>query len=181
MIKKQTKIPDQSILNENKILFHYIDSFQSDFMNQGLDYDIISIGKLFFTSSPKWADNLMSLRDKIVGMFGLKTTSQLTAEQRDTDSFKFEPGEQLDIFKLYIRTENELIMGEDDKHLSFRFSLLLDNINDGTIKQRITLTTGVEFKNLFGRLYFFPVKPFHQLIVKRTLKRMIQKIEKEND
>ncbi|MBC5994639.1 hypothetical protein H8S84_17470 [Pontibacter sp. SD6] len=27
---------------------------------------------------------------------------------------------------MYERTENEVISGEDDKHLSFRFSLLLD-------------------------------------------------------
>jgi hypothetical protein len=175
MLEKQNRIPDQSITKDDELLYHYVDSFRSNYKSQGTEYDIISIGKIFFTSGPKWADYLMSLRDKIVGVFGLKTASTLTAEQKSVDNYKFEPGEQLGIFKLYVRTENELVMGEDDKHLSFRFSILHDCINDN-----ITLTTMVEFKNIFGRLYFMPVKPFHQLIVKRTLKDMIRTIENEN-
>jgi hypothetical protein len=39
------------------------------------------------------------------------------------------------------------------------------------------ITTMVEYKNIFGRIYFLPVKPIHQLIVKGTLKKMIKKIE----
>jgi hypothetical protein len=178
MIEKLNRIPDRSILKGNRVLYHYVDSFRSNYVSRDFDYDIISVGRLFFSCSPRWADNLMAYRDKIVGIFGLKTASQLTAEQRNIDNFKFEPGERLDIFKLYIKTENELIMGEDDKHLSFRFSLLLESVNDDPQKKRVTLTTMVEFKNLFGRLYFLPVKPFHKMIVKRTLIEMIRRMEK---
>jgi len=46
----------------------------------------------------------------------------------------------------------------------FRFLCSLDD--SGT---SVTLTTDVEYLNLFGRLYFAVVKPFHRLIVKRTL------------
>lgn len=153
--------------------FHYIDSFESQYAICPYEYDIISIGNLFLTSGPRWADNLMAFRDKIASIFGLKTTSHKDG------NFNFEPGGQLDIFKLYERTDNELIMGEDDKHLSFRVSLLLDSISNGTNKKRIILTTMIEYKNLFGKLYFIPVKPFHQLIVKGTLKEMIRKIENQ--
>jgi hypothetical protein len=172
MIKKLTTIPDQSIMKKNEKSFHYIDSFEGQYVKLPLEYNIISIGKLFLTSSPQWVNSLMTLRNKIVGIFGLKT-----AVQKQGDNFKFEPGEQLDIFKLYNITENELIMGEDDKHLNFRVSLLLDEVTNNTNKKRIILTTMVEFKNLFGRLYFLPVKPFHQLIVKETLKNMNVKIQ----
>jgi hypothetical protein len=172
MIKKLTTIPDLSIMKKDEKSFHYIDTFESQYVISSFEYDIISIGNLFLTSGPKWADNLMALRDKIVKIFGLKTTAV-----KNNDNLKFEPEGQLGIFKLYSRTENELIMGEDDKHLSFRVSLLLDSTHNDTNKNRIILTTMVEFKNLFGKLYFLPVKPFHKLIVKRTLKNMIRKIE----
>ena len=115
--------------------------------------------------------------DQGVGVFGLKTSEQLTAEARNPDNFKFQVGEQLDIFKVYAKTENELVLGDDDKHLSFRVSLLLDCKNNDIGKKKIMITTMVEYKNIFGRIYFLPVKPIHQLIVKGTLKKMIKKIE----
>ena len=54
--------------------FHYIDSFQSQNLIIKTDNDVISIGRLFLTSGPKWADSLMLIRDKVVGVFGLKTS-----------------------------------------------------------------------------------------------------------
>ena len=177
MIIKQNKIPEYSIMKNDENSFHYIDSFQSQNISISADYDVISLGKLFLTSGPKWADSLMLIRDKVVGVFGLKTSEQLTAEARNPDNFKFQVGEQLDIFKVYAKTENELVLGDDDKHLSFRVSLLLDCKNNDIGKKKIMITTMVEYKNIFGRIYFLPVKPIHQLIVKGTLKKMIKKIE----
>ena len=176
MIIKQNKIPDYSIMKKDEKSFHYIDSFQSQNLIIRTDNDIISIGRLFLTSGPKWADSLMLIRDKVVGVFGLKTSDELNSEARSPDNFKFQVGEQLDIFKVYAKTENELVLGEDDKHLSFRVSLLLDCKNNDIEKKEIIITTTVEYKNIFGRIYFLPVKPIHQLIVKRTLKKMIKKI-----
>ncbi|WP_159518227.1 DUF2867 domain-containing protein [Sunxiuqinia indica] len=177
MIIKQNKIPDYSILKKDEKSFHYIDSFQSQNLIIRPDNDIISIGKLFLTSGPKWADSLILIRDKVVGVFGLKTSEQLTDEARNPDNFKFQAGEQLDIFKVYAKTENELVLGDDDKHLSFSVSLLLDCKNNDIEKKKIMITTMIEYKNIFGRIYFLPVKPIHQLIVKKTLKKMIKKIE----
>ena len=177
MIIKQNTIPEYSIMKNDEKSFHYIDSFQSENLIIRTDNDVISIGRLFLTSGPKWADSLMLIRDKVVGVFGLKTSEQLTAEARNPDNFKFQVGEQLDIFKVYAKTENELVLGDDDKHLSFRVSLLLDCKNNDIGKKKIMITTMVEYKNIFGRIYFLPVKPIHQLIVKGTLKKMIKKIE----
>lgn len=179
MIIKQSKIPDYSILKKDEKSFHYIDCFQSQNISISADYDVISLGKLFLTSGPKWADSLMLIRDKVVGVFGLKTSNQLTAEAKDPNHFKFQVGDQLDIFKVYAITENEIILGDDDKHLGFRVSLLLDCKNIDIEKKKILITTAVEYKNIFGRIYFLPVKPIHKLIVKGTLKEIIRKLENE--
>ncbi|MCK9437976.1 MAG: DUF2867 domain-containing protein, partial [Synergistaceae bacterium] len=108
----------------------------------------------------------MSIRDKIVGLFGLKTASTISEEERNHVVLKFEEGEQLNIFKLYSKSESELIMGDDDKHLNFRVSLLLDSTDVDSKKKKILITTVVTYRNWLGKIYFIPVKPFHTLIVK---------------
>ncbi|MDD5283472.1 MAG: DUF2867 domain-containing protein [Bacteroidales bacterium] len=159
--------------------FHYIDSYMGQYLTNSHDYTITDIGELFFNSGPKWADFLMSIRDKIVGLFGLKTASTISEEERNHVVLKFEEGEQLNIFKLYSKSESELIMGDDDKHLNFRVSLLLDSTDVDSKKKKILITTVVTYRNWLGKIYFIPVKPFHTLIVKETMKRMIQKIESD--
>ena len=180
MIVKRHKIPEMSMLKHEEPSFQYIDSFESPYLSVGAGFDLVRIGKMFLSGGPKWADTLMSIRDKAVGIFGLKTSNLLTAEEKNPNHFKFIPGEQLDIFKLFDRTENELIMGGDDKHLNLKVSLLIDAQNHGSDKKKIIITTAVHFNHVFGRLYFLPVKPFHQMIVKKTLQNMIREIEQEN-
>ena len=57
-------------------------------------------------------------------------------------------------------------MGEDDKHLNFRTSIMIDKS-----KSTISLITLVHFNNVWGKLYFLPVKPFHRLIIRSLLKK----------
>ena len=73
-----------------------------------------------------------------------------------------------------------MILGEDDKHLNFRISLLTENLNTEQIKKEVTISTTVEFNNWFGKIYFLPVRPFHKLIVPRMLKAIIKELEKRD-
>ena len=166
-----------SILKKDKESCDYMDIFQSLFAARGQNPDITTILKLFLSSGPKWGDTLFVIRDKVVGLFGFKTSKELLGEQKQINAINYEPGEQLGIFKLFDKTANEIILGEDDKHLNFRVSLSLDPTADKTGKRKLTITTMVKFNNWVGRLYFLPVKPFHKLIVRSTLKEMIQRIE----
>ena len=120
------------------------------------------------------------LRNKIVSIFGLKTPGDITNIEKQIENFKCEPGEQLGLFKVFAKTENEVILGEDDKHLNFRVSLLLNQQTNETKKKNLIVSTTVEFNNWFGRLYFLPVRPFHKLIVPSMLKGMIKELEKRN-
>jgi len=174
MILQSNEIPAESILKNNGQSFNYTDSFQGEILNRNSDIDIITAGRLFLSSGPEWADSLMSLRDKAAGLFGLKTSADLHEGQKNPEKIKFEPGEQLGIFKLFDKTDNELILGEDDKHLSYRVSVLLKNLHKN--RKALSLTTCVKYHNFFGRLYFIPVKPVHELIVKSTLKNIVLKL-----
>ena len=91
-------------------------------------------------------------------------------------NFKGNEGERLGLFKVFSRSENELILGEDDKHLDFRVSLLQVPLSSS--KAELTISTTVKFHNAFGRSYFFLVKPFHKLIVQTMLKGIVHQLGK---
>ena len=100
---------------------------------------------------PDWVNMLFLIRTRIVGLFGLKTDKNTSK----SDAF----------FKLIENRDEEIVMGEDDKYLNFRASVLKDKAS-GTI----SLTTVVHYNNIWGKVYFFPVKPFHKIIMKVLLK-----------
>ena len=165
----KVSFPQSSVLASSKS--DYCDSFQglySDGLNKISSSDI---GKAFFRSSPDWASTLFEIRNRIVSIFGLKV-SKAKNRQELLDNFKCEAGERLGLFKIYQTTEDEIILGEDDRHLDFRVSLLKED-GAATGEKKLTISTTVKFNNWFGKLYFLPVKPFHKLIVPRMLKRTI--------
>ena len=155
MIRKTTIIPSMSKLKNDEKSFRYIDSYMGHYLTNSHDYTISDIGELFFTSGPKWADYLMSTRDKIVGLFGLKIVPKISEEEQNHGAFMFEEGEQLNIFKLYNKSESELIMGDIDKHLNFRVSLLLDSTDVDSKKKKILITTVVHIEIGWGSFISF--------------------------
>ncbi|MOA43140.1 hypothetical protein D3C78_1652630 [compost metagenome] len=80
-------------------------------------------------------------------------------------------GTSVGLFKILEKTDNEIIMGENDRHLDFKVSLLAQQ-TESTIAA-ITISTVVNYHNWFGKFYFFFVKPFHKRIVSVMLKRMV--------
>lgn len=156
-----------------------MDSFEGTLNDVGNKITSVDIGKAFFSSGPEWVGKLFNLRNKIVSVLGLKTSGNVVDRQQQLDNFKCEPGEQLGLFKVFNKTDNEVIIGEDDKHLDFRVSLFLGNAEKGNSKKHIIISTTVEFNNWFGRLYFLPVRPFHKFIVPAMLKGIIKELEKQ--
>jgi hypothetical protein len=104
---------------------------------------------------PNWVVFLMKIRDSVAGKFGLKT-------EKDADESKGAP-----FFPLISRNENEIVMGENDKHLNFRTSVLVDRENSF-----VYLTTALRYNAFLGKAYFLPVKPFHKIIVKSLMKNL---------
>ena len=173
----KTELPKESLLNTNIEKHDYIDSFQGVLNDPGNKFTLVDIGKSFFSSGPKWIESLFALRNKIVPLFGLKTPDNITDRQNKLTNFNCEKGEWFGLFEVFDKTENEIILGKDDKHLNFRVSLFLEEQKNELTKKNLTISTTVEFNNWFGRLYFLPVKPFHKLIVPTMLKGIIRELE----
>lgn len=178
MLTQKNEIPDNSILRKDSNLFTYVDSYQAIISRE--DIDIKYIAHLFFTSRSKWVDRLMLIRNTIVKPLGLKTSDDITDVQEDVNSLEYEVGKRIGIFKILDKTDNEIILGEDDSHLNFRVSLLLDASAGNIEKKELSITTAVQFNNIIGKLYFIPVKPFHKIIVKSMTKNILQQIASKN-
>ncbi|WP_348799834.1 DUF2867 domain-containing protein [Flavobacterium adhaerens] len=176
----QTQLPLLSVLNVPHKKYDYVDSFQSYLKDTENKFNSEDLGKAFFSSGPDWVEKLFNIRNKIVSKFGLKTSGNDNNRAEQLKNFKCEPGEQLGLFKVFAKTPNEVILGEDDKHLNFRVSLFLEPHPTEINNKKITISTTVEFNNWFGRLYFLPVRPFHKLIVPTMLKGIIRTLENPN-
>ncbi|KFF21698.1 hypothetical protein IW22_07100 [Chryseobacterium sp. JM1] len=173
---KKTELPAKSVLFGEKSFFDYTDSFRGDVLNGGRNISTEDIGKAFFTSTPQWGKKMFDLRNRIVKIFGLKTGKERNELLRPED-LHLEIGEQVGIFTIFDKTDHEIILGENDKHLDFRVSLLYDKAKHSTETDSLTISTTVKYHNWMGKLYFLPVRPFHQLIVPVMLKKMIAKLE----
>jgi len=145
----------------------YLDCFSIAFKHSG-DFSIDYLTALLFSTPIPWADVLLKFRNFLVRPFGLKT--DLPKKQKMDPSVYFNIGEVAGLFHVVDRSDSEIVMAENDRHLFFKTSLRFIRANTSD-EQIVYLTTLVQFHNATGRIYFAVVKPFHQLIMKSTLKR----------
>lgn len=120
----------------------------------------------FLAAPPGWVDTLMLARDRIVGRFGLKTANP----RQGPPQASFRVGQQLGVFRILHLAPGEAILGEDDRHLDFRLSLMIDS-------GQLRVSTLVRPHNIFGRLYLAIVLPFHHLISSVMTGRMARIID----
>ena len=123
------------------------------------------LARFIFSQQSPWISGLMRVRDAVVAGFGLKTSGELMK----ADSVG--RANRIGIFKVYSTSTHEIILGEDDKHLDFRLSLLYQAQPSAMSSPRLVLSTVVHCHNRLGRRYIFFIAPFHRLIVQSTLRR----------
>jgi hypothetical protein len=61
------------------------------------------------------------------------------------------------------------VLGEDDKHLDFRISVLCSAEAEPEGGRQLVFSTVVQCHNRLGRAYIFVIAPFHRLVVKASL------------
>ncbi len=145
-------IPQKSIISNDFGKIDYVDSYRiTKPVNESIEKITDHIFRL-----PQWAIALMNLRNSLVKPFGLKTDNDI----------KNEDGR---FFAIIGKNDDEIAMGESDKHLNFRTSVLVDKE-----LSYIYLSTIVHYNNNLGKLYFLFVKPFHRIIIKSLLRRELK-------
>jgi hypothetical protein len=124
--------------------------------------------RFLVTHQPSWIGWLTRLRDVIVAGFGLKTARHLATLSGEANA------DRIGIFKVYGRSESEIVLGEDDKHLDFRLSVLRTPDLSSTLGGQLTVSTVVHCHNFLGRAYIAVIAPFHRQVVKASLRRAAQ-------
>ncbi len=147
------------LTGEQKRLLSNID-FVDTFSTTNHINNIEEIINLVFNSTPKWINSLFAIRNKIAGIFGLKT------EMPNDYNENYKVGGYIKFFKIFSISDSEVILGADDSHLNFRAVIN----NDKSDSYNIKVITLVEYNNLKGKIYMGIIKPFHRQIVKRMVK-----------
>jgi hypothetical protein len=133
----------------------YTDTFSTELRQ---DSDIKDLYLRLVNTKSKTIDFLMSLRNKIMSIFGAKTViNEIKGD--------FAVGNNVGLFKIYYIDEKEIISGLKDSHLDF--CILFYKIDN-----KVLLSTLVKYNNTFGKVYMIIIKPFHKLIVKNMLKNL---------
>lgn len=158
------KLPATSALAGEQKKYPYRDSVCRPVLRHEVSADELIV--TFLAAPPGWVDTLMLARDRIVGRFGLKTAAPRQAPPKAP----FRVGQQLGVFRILHLAPGEAILGEDDRHLDFRLSLMIDS-------GQLRISTLVRPHNIFGRLYLAIVLPFHHLISSVMTKRMARIID----
>lgn len=127
----------------------------------GSDLDAWTAAEQMLAVPPAWVRVLLMVRDGIVRFFGIKTANDLARGH----------GERCGLFPILSKTSERVILGLDDRHLDFR--IVVDAHRIDADAARVLVTTLVKRHNLFGRAYLFAIMPFHKLIVRALLARIV--------
>ena len=125
----------------------------------------VVLARFIFAEQPSWIGALIQLRDAIVAGLGLKTARHLATLSGDATA------PRIGIFRVFSTSETEVVLGEDDKHLDFRVSILYTPGSPPTTGHQLTLSTVVHCHNRLGRAYLSVIAPFHRQVVKASLRR----------
>ncbi|WP_342616424.1 DUF2867 domain-containing protein [Rhodoferax sp. GW822-FHT02A01] len=113
--------------------------------------------------TPTWVDLLMSARNRVVSLFGLKDLGRLSRLDPGKPASEYLAGDRVGIFTLIMNSPSEVLLGDKDRHLDVSLSVHKSH-DAGHVHATITVTTVVHVHNWLGRLYMLPVTPMHRMI-----------------
>jgi len=161
---RSVALPTQSAVATVYESMNLADAFEIQ-LPSGTSADPAVLWRFLISHQPSWIGWLTNVRDAIVACFGLKTARHLATLANEATA------ERIGIFKVYRKSENEIILGEDDRHLDFRLSVLRSPSLSPMLGGQLTVSTVVHCHNLLGRAYLGVIAPFHRLVVKASLRR----------
>jgi hypothetical protein len=156
---QQADLPSASRLSSSYSQADFADAFSVD-LPEAACHDAEALARHIFSQPAGWVSTLLRLRDILVRPFGLKRAVDLQATG----------GDRINIFRVFERYDGEIVLGEDDTHLDFRVSLLVQPASPGR-PCRLTVTTLVFYNRLLGRAYIALIAPFHRVVVRASLDR----------
>lgn len=128
----------------------------------GASDDLLVLARAGFERQAWWVRALTRVRDAVMTTVGVKSSRAvgIAAAAR---------GPVVGFFPLLWRSAEELVMGEDDRHLNFRLSIQLRAGAAGG--RELVVVSVVHCHNLLGRAYLAAITPFHRVIAPASLEQ----------
>jgi Protein of unknown function (DUF2867) len=161
---KQVALPSQSAVATAFDSMNLADAFAIQLPSDASKNPDV-LARFIFSVQPSWIAALTNLRDAIVAGFGLKTAKHLATLSSDPAA------KRISIFRVFGTSATEVVLGENDKHLDFRVSILCTPQAPPNTGDQLTLSTVVHCHNRLGRTYLSLIAPFHRQVVKASLRR----------
>ncbi len=161
----EATIPADSALSRTLADADFHDAYEAPLVDPALSPTEIFL--IASRATPGWVDFAMSLRNRIVQLVGLKDVGSMrNANNRSAADYRV--GDALGIFNVLGKSENELLLGIDDRHLDVRVSVMKAQ-RDGL--PRYVVSTVVHAHNWLGHFYMAPVGRIHPIVVKAMMRR----------
>nr|WP_298137719.1 DUF2867 domain-containing protein [uncultured Pseudomonas sp.] len=160
----EVPIPHDCSLLDGFQSIYFCDAYQTPLSKPNLS--VQDAYAAVFAHPPGWVKGLMRIRGLVAFVLGLKHVQDSVLVQ--DQGMQYRVGQRAGIFSVQSIEPNELIVGDDDKHLNFRISIYRSSAND---VQVLTLSTAVEIHNKLGKFYMLVITPFHRFITKSMLQK----------
>jgi hypothetical protein len=151
---------------------HFADCFVSP--NPKPSLSAMEIFLKTVNSPPAWVNALMSLRNRLVQLVGLKNLGGLHGASQRKSAADYKIGDRAGIFTVLYLSDNEVVMGDKDKHLEVRVSV--SKRTDASGQSQIVVCTVVHEHNALGKFYMFLVGPIHKGIVPAVLRTGLREL-----
>lgn len=163
--------PHDSVLASWFQIADLVDSYWVE-LPPGRDYDARHLASELLGRPSAWFKALLAMRDAVMVPFGVKSSRRIKAERSEN-------AEVIDFFPVLLTSCDEVVVGENDRHLDFRTSVLVrKRESDGSAK--LIATTVVRCKNVLGRVYLCVIRPIHVLVVRSNLARVTKQLRKSS-
>lgn len=172
------EIGKESLLYSECSRWDYVDCYRFAVADPGDRIGLSDLAEAFVGPGPRWVEGLFALRNRIVSVFGFKTPAA-QGKNAAGHGGKWESGERVGIFEVLARSTDEIVLGDNDRHLNLRVSLLVERGGRDGREKMLSVTTAVRLNDRLGRCYFCFIKPFHRMIVPAVVKRSLHRLESE--
>lgn len=160
------EVPGDSAISRHLEGAHFHDCYETSIESAAPTALHIYLGVV--AQTPSWVNGLMAVRNRAASIFDLKNLGPLGAVAPAKPASAYRVGDRVGIFSLLELTDNEVILGDHDKHLQVRLSVFKRSCGG---RHSVAVSTVVHVHNMLGHVYMGFVAPVHKRIVPALLAR----------
>jgi hypothetical protein len=154
-------LPQHDALDTRAVAPYFRDALQAKVERSELTPS--QLQHAIFNHFPTWLNTLMSIRNRIVKVFGFNVDKTGMSSSK----LELEVGDQAGFLTVIEKSDNEIISIADDKHMTFYLSVK-------KLGGSVVVSSLVNQKTLIGRVYVNAILPFHYFIARIVINNALK-------